>query len=209
MASPEGLLSILKERRSVRTYKQKKIEKETIEKLMEFATWAPSAHNSQPWRFVVIEDSKVKVELAEAMADRWMKDLKKDGVPVDERVKLKRESINRFTKSPILIVACITLEDMEKYPDARRQKCEWTMATQSLSAAIQNLLIAAAAYGLGACWCCAPRFCKEEVRRVLDIPENVEPQALITVGYPAEKPPAPVRLPLSKIVFKDRWGEPL
>lgn len=209
MASPESLLSILKERRSVRTYKQEKIEKEIIEKLIEFATWAPSAHNSQPWRFLVIEDSEVKVELAEAMADRWMKDLEKDGVPVDERVKLKRESINRFTQSPILIIACITLEDMERYPDARRQKCEWTMATQSLSAAIQNLLIAAAAYGLGACWCCAPLFCKEDVRRVLDIPEEVEPQALITVGYPAEEPLAPARLPLSKIVFKDRWGEPL
>ncbi|MCD6529164.1 nitroreductase family protein [Candidatus Bathyarchaeota archaeon] len=209
MTSPESLLVILKERRSVRKYRRRKVAKEVIERLIEFATWAPSAHNSQPWRFVVVEDFNVKVELAEAMAERWMKDLERDGVSVDERIKMREESINRFICSPILVVACITLEEMDKYPDARRQRCEWTMATQSLSAAIQNLLIAAAAYGLGTCWYCAPLFCKEEVRKVLDIPDDVEPQALITVGYPAEKPPAPARFPLSKVVFKDRWGEPL
>ena len=60
---------------------------------------------------------------------------------------------------------------------------------QSLGAAMQNLLLAAHAKGLGACWFCAPGFCKETVRAVLKIPDEVEPQALIAMGYPAEKPP--------------------
>lgn len=209
MASPKDLFNILKGRRSIRIYKQKKVEIKTIKCLIEAAIWAPSAHNSQPWRFIMIEDFETKVKLAEAMADRWMIDLERDGIPSNERLKLRGESIKRFTESPIIIIACVSLEDMDRYPDSRRQKCEWTMATQSLSAAIQNLLLAASVYGLGACWYCAPLFCKEEVRRVLGIPVDVEPQALVTVGYPAETPPAPKRFPLSKVIFKDHWGEPI
>jgi len=180
-----------------------------IKCLIEAAIWAPSAHNSQPWRFIIIEDFETKVKLAEAMADRWMIDLERDGISVSERLKLREESIKRFAESPIIIIACVSLEDMDRYPDSRRQKCEWTMATQSLSAAIQNLLLAVSVYGLGACWHCAPLFCKEEVRKVLGIPVDVEPQALVTVGYPAENPPAPKRFPLSKVTFKDHWGEPI
>jgi len=80
------------------------------------------------------------------------------------------------------------------------------MATQSLAAAIQNILLAAHAKGLGACWFCAPLFCQETVRRVLGMPDEVEPQALIVIGYPAEQPEPPPRKSLKEIVFKDYWG---
>ena len=203
---PESVIALLKSRRSIRRYKQKKIPRDLLKSLIEVATWAPSAHNSQPWRFIVIEDNEKKRSLAEAMADRWMEDLERDGIPHDERFRLRSESIENFVNSPVIIVACISLEDMDKYSDSRRQRCEWIMATQSLSAAIQNLLLAASAYGLGACWHCAPLFCEEEVRKVLDIPGEVEPQALITLGYPAEEVESPSRFPLEKIAFRDRWG---
>jgi nitroreductase len=76
---------------------------------------------------------------------------------------------------------------------------------QSLAAALENMLLTAHAKGLGACWFCAPSFCKETVRKVLKIPDEVEPEALITMGYPAEEPPAPPRKELIDCCFKDRW----
>jgi nitroreductase len=109
----------------------------------------------------------------------------------------------------MLIIACVTMEDMDRYADESRQRVERDLAVQSLGAAVQNLLLAAHACGLGACWYSASAFCKETVRKVLMIPEEVEPQALITLGYPAEKPRAPRRKQLQSYSYRDCWGRKL
>jgi F420 biosynthesis protein FbiB-like protein len=75
---------------------------------------------------------------------------------------------------------------MDDYPDARRRGHEMTMAVQSAAMAGQNLLLAAHALGLGACWLCAPLFCPDVVTATLALPPDWQPQGLITVGYPAE-----------------------
>lgn len=197
---------VIKGRRSIRHYRPESIPGELIFRVIEAARWAPSAHNSQPWRFVVITDSDVKKKLAEAMALEWAKDLERDGVPQEESKKLISESIKRFTETPVLVVTALTMKEMHKYPDRRRQKFEHLMATQSLAAAIQNILLAAYAEGLGACWFCAPLFCQKTVRRVLKMPRDVEPQALIAIGYPAESPEPPPRKEIKEIAFKNYWG---
>ncbi|NIW12894.1 MAG: nitroreductase family protein, partial [Candidatus Thorarchaeota archaeon] len=86
--------------------------------------------------FIVVRDPDVKQELAKAMASRWDKDMSKNGVPLENRQSLIRTSVKRFTNAPILIIACLTMEDMDKYPDKRRQKIEYIMAVQSVAAAI-------------------------------------------------------------------------
>ena len=68
----------------------------------------------------------------------------------------------------------------------RAQRLEWLMAAQSTALALGNLLLAAHHEGLAACWMCAPLFAPDIVRDVLDLPADWEPQALITLGYPAE-----------------------
>ena len=60
------------------------------------------------------------------------------------------------------------------------------MAAQSTAMALQNLLLAAHADGLGACWMCAPLFCPGAVRQALDLPPGWEPQALVTLGFPVD-----------------------
>ena len=92
----------------------------------------------------------------------------------------------RLTGAPVIVVPCLTMEDMDAYPDLRRNHAEWQMAVQSVALATQNLLLAAHAAGLGACWMCAALFVPDLVRQVLDLPEHWQPQALITLGYPAE-----------------------
>jgi len=203
------LLSIrktIRDRRSIRKYLSEEIVHSVTQRVLEAAIWAPSAHNAQPWRFIEVRDPKVKHGLAEAMAEEWNKDLGDDGLSSEDRMCLIEASIKQFAEAPVLIIACLTLEDMDRYADERRRKAEYTMAVQSLAASVQNLLLAAHAEGLGACWFCAPLFCPERVREVLGVPGDVEPQALITLGFPAEKPEVPARKALRSVLYQDYWG---
>jgi len=198
------LLDELRDRRSVRKYQTRPVAEDLVRMVLLAAGWAPSAHNAQPWRFIVLSDPQVKKRLAEAMTNAWAADMPKDGPSIEaETVKLRAE---RFATAPALVLACLSMEDMIKFPDVKRQMCERDLAMQSLAAALQNMLLAAHSLGLGACWFCAPAFCKGTVREVQDIPDEVEPEALIAIGYPAEKPSVPPKKKLSDYCFKNRWG---
>jgi F420 biosynthesis protein FbiB-like protein len=194
----------IKERRSIRKYSTNPVPQEAIEEVLVAAGWAPSAHNAQPWRFIVLADPAVKRELAEAMAEAWAADMAQDGSKVD--VETQKARVERFATAPVLILACTTMDGMARQPDMERLSVERDLALQSLAAALENMLLTAHAEGLGACWFCAPAFCKETVRKVLGIPADVEPQALIAMGYPAEAPPVPTKNRLGDFCFKDKWG---
>jgi F420 biosynthesis protein FbiB-like protein len=199
-----SLNDVIKKRRSVRKYQPQKVSGEAVLEVLVAAGWAPSAHNSQPWRFIILENPSVKRKLVEAIADVWGADTEKDGAKVD--AKMRQERLDRFANAPALILACTTLDGLRKFTDQKRQMFERDLAQQSLGAAMQNILLTAQALGLGACWFCAPGFCKETVRKVLGIPEAVEPEAFIIMGYSAEKSSAPPKKPLEEYCFKDMWG---
>ena len=196
----------MKSRRSIRKYKKDPVPLETLRALIEAAAYAPSAHNAQPWRFIALTEPQDKEDLATAMGQVWLKVLEADQIPQNVRRQTVNRSVKRFASAPALILACLSMEDMDKYPDAERQQIERDLAVQSLCAAVQTFLLAAHAEGLGACWYCAPAFCGASVREVLDIPEGVEPQALMTVGYPDEKPEMPPRKPVVDYAYSRRWG---
>ncbi len=198
---------VIRNRRCIRSYSSRKVSKQTICEVLESAAWAPSAHNAQPWRFIVLTKIECKRNLAEAMAETWMTDLRRDNVPPKTCEDMVNTSVKRFTYAPVLIVACLTMQDMMKYPNETRQTSEHDLAVQSLGAAVQNMLLTAYSKGLGACWFCAPIFCKEVVRKTLAIPEMIEPQALITLGYPAEDPEVPPRKSLQAYSFASHWGK--
>jgi len=205
----DHIIESIKKRRSIRKYSSRKVAANILRQVLEAARWAPSAHNAQPWRFIVLTDASLKRKLSKAMADVWIADLIKDDIPSETRESMSKASAEQFTRAPVLIVACLTMKEMIKYEDESRQKSERDLAVQSLGAAVQNMLLAAHADGLGACWFCAPIFCKEFVRKILKIPDDVEPQALITLGYPSEKPRAPSRKPLETCSYLDHWGKKL
>ncbi len=174
-------------RRSIRRYQDRPIEPTLLEKLVEAAVWAPSAHNRQPWRFCVVTSAEVKQQVSAHMADYWRRDLGADGADpafIERRVAISHA---RLTGAAALVIASVCMDEMDVYPDERRSQAEWTMAVQSVALACQNLLLAAHYYGLGACWMCAPLFVPDLVRTVLALPESWQPQALLTLGYPAEE----------------------
>lgn len=192
--------ALLLTRRTVRFYKPDPVPDAIVRTLLEAAACAPTAHNAQPVRYVVIRSPEAKRRLADRMARRWRRDLEKGGTP-EASIKVElRFSTRRFSDAPLLILAGYTMAEMDVYPDRARRAAEDTMAVQSAAAGIQNLLLAASANGLGACWCCAPLFCAGVVRRALDLPDDFVPQALLTIGYPAHTPPVPPRKPLDAIV---------
>jgi F420 biosynthesis protein FbiB-like protein len=192
--------SVIQNRRSIRRYHEVEVSPAVIHRIIEASSWAPSAHNAQPWRFVVIKN-QMKLRLAKAMAIPYEQDLIQDGKNPVEIKTLIQLSINRFSTAPVLILACLTMTAMDVYPDEDRRTVEQILAIQSVAAGIQNLLLAAHEEDLGACWYCAPLFCQNVVKEILDLPADYYPQALITLGKPAETPDPPPRLPFEEIIM--------
>jgi F420 biosynthesis protein FbiB-like protein len=180
------LHSLLTNRRSIRRYRPDPVPAEIVQRLVQAAGLAPSAHNRQPWRYVILDDAATKERLAKAMGQRLAEDRTRDGDDA-EAIRLDVErSFARITGAPVVILASLTLGEMDAYPDTKRREAEFLMAVQSTAMATQNLLLAAHAEGLGACWLCAPLFCPDTVRSALALPADWQPQGLITLGYPAQ-----------------------
>lgn len=196
--SINDLFGIIKNRRSLRWYRPDPVSDELIRQLLTAAIWAPSAHNRQPWRFVVVQSLDAKQRLAGAMATRWLEDGVIRSQTYHKAQARIEKSKKRLVEAPVLIVVGMTMADMDRYPDARRRQAERDMAVQSVAMAGQNLLLMAHARGLAACWICAPLFCPDVVRDVLDLAGDFEALGLITLGYPREQDKAreKERLPL-------------
>ncbi len=187
-------------RRTVRRFLPDPVPEATIIAMVQAATRAPSAHNRQPWRFHVVRDAEGKARLAKAMGDKLRADRSKDGDAAEAIAQDVARSSTRINGAPALIAVCLTLDDMDRYPDARRNDAEFLMAAQSTAMAAQIMLLKAQAEGLGACWMCAPLFCPDTVKAALELPPSWQPQGLMLLGYPAEPGRVRERKPLAEIV---------
>jgi len=178
------LHNFMRTRRSVRRFKSDPVPDSVIETILTTATFAPSAHNRQPWRFVVVTNSFVRNKLADAMAVDFQRDLESDGIPPEKIQAQVKRSKDRITSAPVAILLCLDMSEMDSYPDKKRIKAEFRMTVQSVAAAGMQLLLAAHAEGLGAVWACWVLFAVETIQEVLELPTTWEPQALYFLGYP-------------------------
>ena len=169
----DDYLEFLKSRRSIRRFKKDPPPLEMILKAIDVARYAPSARNSQPWRFIVVNDPLLKDRLAEIHP--WARPLKEAPVSV--------------------VVAC----HVDESPTSYMLDC---------ANATIYLLLALHALGLGAVWIQALRNV-EELRVLLNIPNNAIPVAVIAIGYPDEKPEPRPRRPISEVVFLNKYGHRL
>jgi F420 biosynthesis protein FbiB-like protein len=182
------LHEFLRTRRSIRRFKPDPVPPAVLQAILSTATYAPSAHNRQPWRFVVMTDQAAKTRLAEAMAEDFERDLVRDGVPSEKIQATTKRSKERITSAPVAILLCLDMSEMDSYPDEKRQQAERMMAVQSVAAAGLQLLLAAHAEGLGGVWVCSPLFAQETIRKTLELSEKWEPQGMFFVGYTDELP---------------------
>ena len=171
-------------RRSLRSFGPGKVPRAKLDALVEAACLAPAPHHSRPWRWVILDTDDAKHALAEGMGTRWRAALTNDGVAPERIDELLESSYRKLTTAPALVLACLTWDGLDRYPDEPRRRAEWGMALLSLGAAFENLMLAATADHLSSCWVAAPIFCPEEARDALALPSDWMPQALVLVGHP-------------------------
>lgn len=191
--------NFLHTRRSIRNFLPQPVSNDALKRILETTTYAPSAHNRQPWRFALLTSAEAKEGLADAMGADFRRDLSKDNLPDDEINTRIERSRSRILGAPVVIVLCMDSSEMDAYPDDRRGQAERTMAIQSTALAGLQLMLAAHAEGLGSVWTCGPLFAPEVVHAALDLPDEWQPQAMIFIGYPAEEPGPRLRTPVQEI----------
>lgn len=191
----------LAQRRSIRRYRAQAVPREVLTRIIAAAGWAPSAHNRQPWRFVVLHSPAARLQLAEAMGHDFRRDLAADGLPEQEVELRAGRARQRLLDAPAVIVICSDETTLDRYPDARRQAAEQVMAEQGVAMAGQNLMLAAGVEGLGAVWMCAPLFAQQTVQQALHLPVEWKPQGMVLLGYPAEQPRPKALQPVSEMTL--------
>jgi F420 biosynthesis protein FbiB-like protein len=180
--------AFLRSRRSIRRFKPDPVPDPVIRKLITTATYAPSAHNRQPWRFVVVGSSDARTRLADGITERFARDMAADGEPqekIDERTARSRRRIH---EAPAVILLCRDTDAVDPQPDATRRQAESAMGMQSVALAGLQLLLAAHAQGLAGTWVCWPLFAPQEISAVLELPATWEPQAMVFLGHADEQP---------------------
>ena len=194
---------VLRERRSVRRFKNEPVKNAIVERVLEAGLWAPSPHGTQPWRFVVITRRANREHLAEAMAASWRHNLEMDNEPAEVIEGRLAGSRRRLLEAPVLIIVCLYTADSDRYPDPVRAKAERTMAVQSLGACVENMLLTAYASGIDAGWMCAPLFCPEIVVEALGLDPELTPHGLIAMGHAAAAPRRRPRRSLETLIVWD------
>ena len=193
----QDLHHLLRTRRSIRRFKADPIPDSVIESILTTSTYAPSAHNRQPWRFAIVKQKarSVKSRLGLAITSKMREDMQAEGATDTDIEKRVNSSLRRIEEAPLAIILCRDVEDVRV--DTEQEK---VMGTQSVASAGLQLLLAAHAEGLGGNWICWPLYAPEAVRTVLDLPYSWEPQAMYFLGYPEEEPQMKERKSLNEIV---------
>jgi coenzyme F420-0:L-glutamate ligase / coenzyme F420-1:gamma-L-glutamate ligase len=201
MCKEEYFYTLVEKRRSIRRFHPDSVPEELLERLLRAASLAPSAHNNQPWRFVVLTKEPAKTRVRNAMLEKFRETLEAEKYNREEVEKQLEHAEEVFDRAPAGVIICMSVSDMQHHTDPNRSEGEYLMAVQSAALAGGQLLLAAQAEGLGACWVCSPLFTQKAVRQALDLPEDWEPQALIQLGFPDEMPGPRSLLSLEELVL--------
>ena len=160
----------IKGRRSVRSYTDKEIPREQLEKIMDAATWSPSGGNEQPWEFIVVENK-------------------------DDIKKVKTFSPGIFGNPAAIIIVC---RDLKRAYEVCGELGRDTLSMMDISMASQNIMLAGYELGIGSC--AVRSFGISAIKRLYDLPDHIYPELLITLGYPEKIPEPPKRREISEVV---------
>jgi F420 biosynthesis protein FbiB-like protein len=180
---PADLQEFLRSRRSIRKFTDAPVADEVLREIIETATYAPSAHGMQPWRFVVVDSQGARSALGAALTGQMRADMQAENAPETEISQRVERSLRRMSEAPKIILLCRDAEAQRAQHPAEEQ-----MGMQSVAMAGLQLMLAARAHGLGTVWICWPLYAGAETRRALKLPVSWQPQGMILLGHPAEEP---------------------
>jgi coenzyme F420-0:L-glutamate ligase/coenzyme F420-1:gamma-L-glutamate ligase len=179
------LQEVVAARRSIRAFIDKQVPRSALDRAVQLAVQAPAPHHSSPWRFMFFEAEARKRALIDAMGSAWRRDLTADGHPEGRVEAIVGRSDALLSATPILVVCCVDMSRAHDYSNERRRRAEWSLFAHSVGAALQTFMLALAEDGIGSCWISAPVFCGEDIKNAFGLTHQIEPHALILVGYPS------------------------
>ncbi len=191
-ALARGAREAVPARRSVRAFAPDPVDPEAIRRAVGAGLTAPAPHHSRPVRFVWLRSAPRRAALLDAMARAWRADLAGDGF-TDDQIARRTARGDLLREAPELVLPFLVRGPdggAHDYPDERRAACERAMFTVAGGAAVQGLLVALAAEGLGSCWVGSTIFAADVARSVLELPEEWAPLGAVAVGHPAEEVPS-------------------
>ncbi len=196
--------------RSMRRLKPDPVPYDVQARILDAAIRAPSGGNQQPWSFLVVRDAALRKGLQElykpliealfAPGGPYAALLEVEDAELREQNRRVRNSAlylgDHMHEAPVIVIACIRTGG---------QRTSITTGS-SIYPAVQNLMLAARAFGVGSALTTIHRQRQDEVRELLGIPPEVDTAALIPLGYPRGRWGVAKRRPLEEVVFADRWG---
>jgi len=211
------LFEIIQTTRAMRRLKPDPVPDELIRKILQAGVCAANGANTQRWRFLVIKDPKIKQQVQvhykrafdEVIGPRYLTATPPPGV-TRERYLRQHAAVeyltDHFHEAPVWIVACLDEGTAEGSGGTRPVPTRWSGA--SIYPAVQNMLLAARALGLGATLTTRHLLYEKEAEAALGLPPGVHSYAILPIGYPMGRFGPVGRGPLNDIVYEDRWGQP-
>lgn len=196
--------------RAIRYWQDKPIPREALEKIVKAASKAPSGSNTQPWVFIVIDDDDKRQRIGDSLLEIYesnegLKELLSAGEGAQDktqRLMLKgaKAFFSGLGKAPAIVIPCL-YQLSSPTPDPTS-----LLAGSSIYGAIQNLMLAARALGLGSVLTTAQAMLDEDLRSILEIPSEATPVALIPIGYPDANFGPTKRKDINEIIRWNGWS---
>ncbi len=223
-----GLFEAMYSARALRRFKPDPVPDEIIARILDAAIRAPSASNDQHWAFVVVKDPERRRRVAQIyrkvaagirpLLEKLYEQPQAGRATPDRSLQILADSVVHLHENmhvpPILLVAC--LKPIPPYWEGinvsgeilEGMKAMDRFAGASIYPAVQNIILACRAFGLGTVLTTLHAILEDEVKAALEIPREVETWALMPIGYPVDKFGPVKRKPINEIAFQDRWGNP-
>ena len=190
--------SVVKGQRACRAFADTPVSDDTIATILTAATHAPSAENKQPWEFVVVRDAALRQAigaLTRRAGEEHGRAFSEGRLSAQMLAEVDRGATGGVAAAPVNIVVCA---DVQRGLEAT--------VSSSIYPAVQNLLLAAGALGLGSALTTITTGFRAELRALLDLPEHVRPVAVVPVGFPARALGPPRREPFTRHTHRERYG---
>ena len=197
---PVGFFEVALGQRACRRFADRPVSDELVERCLEAATHAPSAENLQPWEFVVVRDAELRSAIGELMRQAWEgggRQHSEGRLAPALLEEVHRGAEGGVASAPVVVVV----------GGSTAVALESTLAS-SVFPAVQNLLLAASALGLGSAMTTLATLFADQLRALLSIPGHVRPMAVVPIGWPAVPLGPPRRLPVSERTHRDRFTTP-
>lgn len=211
------LVEAMMTQRAVRRVLPDPVDDELVRRCIELAVRAPTGANAQDWEFVVVRDRRIKEKLAKRYRQGWaiyyrstIRGIAAHDESMARTARAVKWQIEHFTEIPVLVVACMRLGVRKgRVPFFRMPHAAESGYWGSIYPAVQNLLLAARAMGLGASLITMPLLSVRAARRLLGLPRDVTPCCIVPLGWPIGRYGTALRKPVEQVVHHDAYGNRL